>query len=133
VEWGHACDLRLHVVGRNDGPNGLARRCRRRSQCLCHGDRDERCGFCKGDKRGCRPGDGGILAWDATSMLLFGDQTVESTTDTDPAGLAQSFQYTAASDAQIYVDGSSTAANLLVGVYSNSGGNPGSLVARFRL
>jgi hypothetical protein len=69
-----------------------------------------------------------------SSAVLFGDQAVEGRSDSDPAGLAQSFQYTAAasgaiSDAQVYVDGASTAANLFVGVYSNSGGNPGSLIA----
>src|SRR5262245_14852662 len=70
----------------------------------------------------------------AASSFLVGKQQVQSAPDSSPAGMAQAFSYTArasgtTSDIDLYVNTGTTATKVLVGVYSDSSGKPGSLLA----
>ncbi len=65
--------------------------------------------------------------------VLLGDQIVESVLDSNPAGTAEAFQATAFTSGQvtyinIFVDATSTATQLVIGVYANSNGHPGALL-----
>ncbi|MEI7995351.1 MAG: hypothetical protein WCH01_10665, partial [Methylococcaceae bacterium] len=64
---------------------------------------------------------------------IAGDQNVESTVVSIPAGVAQAFKVTAQkakmmTNIQVYLDASSTATSLVAGIYTNNtDGHPGSL------
>ncbi len=63
---------------------------------------------------------------------LLGDADVEGTVDSNPAGTAEAFRETARSSRQLsglrlYVDARSTAAQVVLGVYSDRKGHPGTL------
>jgi chitodextrinase len=67
-------------------------------------------------------------------VVLLGEQTIQSNTDTDPAGTAEAFRYTAtasgaAASLKLYVSSGTTATSVKVGVYSNNNGHPGTLLA----
>jgi hypothetical protein len=68
--------------------------------------------------------------------ILVGDTSVETQRDTSAAGTAAAFQYTAGasgtvSKMSIYLDASSAATQVSVGLYTNAPGNtPGSLLAQ---
>jgi hypothetical protein len=67
------------------------------------------------------------------STPLLGDQTVEANVEVNSAGRAEAFRFTAAATgaaagARIYLDASNSARTVLVGVYNNAGGRPGSLL-----
>ena len=69
----------------------------------------------------------------ATPTVLFGDQNVQGTVDSNAAGLAQAWQTTGAasgtlSSLALYVDSTSTASQIAVGLYSDSGGHPSVLL-----
>ena len=66
---------------------------------------------------------------------LLGNQGVGSTTNSDPPGEAQAFQVTAASSGtlssmSIYLDSSSSATQLIAGLYATSGYNPGAILSQ---
>ena len=67
---------------------------------------------------------------------LIGDSTIEGTLDNNPAGLAEAFQFTASASGAInqlsvYIDASSTATQVLVGLYTNTAHNaPGTLLTQ---
>ena len=68
------------------------------------------------------------------STYLFGDQAVEATVDYNAAGLAEAFRTSSANTGtlrklRVYVDASSTATSIVVGVYSDNAGHPGTLLA----
>ena len=72
------------------------------------------------------------IAW---SDVLVGDATVAPSTDTDAAGSAEAFQATAPAPGtmtvlNVYVDSSSSAKTLVAGLYSDSGGHAGTLLAQ---
>ncbi len=67
--------------------------------------------------------------------MLLGDQNVEPQADHTPAGQAEAFQSTATaagtlSKMRVYVDAGSNAPKLVVGLYSDTGTHPGTLVAQ---
>jgi len=67
--------------------------------------------------------------------VLLGDQAVEGQIDTAPAGQAAAFQSTALSNGSlgslvIYLDASSTASQLVAGLYADAGGHPGALLGQ---
>jgi outer membrane protein assembly factor BamB len=69
------------------------------------------------------------------SGVLLGDQTVESVVDSNSLGSAEAFQTTASasgtvSTLSIYVDASSTAKTMFTGIYADSSGHPGALIAQ---
>ncbi len=69
------------------------------------------------------------------TKVLLGDQTVEASVDFNNAGLAEAFQTTGSaagtlSKVSIYVDTGSSATSLIVGVYANNNGHPGTLLAQ---
>ncbi len=72
----------------------------------------------------------------AGSTVLVGDQAVEANIDTNPVGVAEAFVYTAtasgtANQLYVYLDGTSTAAQVTVGLYTDSGSNnPGALLVQ---
>jgi hypothetical protein len=71
----------------------------------------------------------------AQPVLLVGSSTVQSTPDSNTAGRAEAFQYTAAATGSVttlyvYVDSGSTATKMVVGLYTDSANNPGSLLAQ---
>ena len=68
-----------------------------------------------------------------TPAMLVGDKSVAPSSDSNGAGFAQAFSYQAATsgtttDIDLYVNSGTTATKLLLGVYSNNGGQPGSLL-----
>jgi hypothetical protein len=68
------------------------------------------------------------------TTYLFGDQTIESTVDFNAAGLAEAFKTSSPNSGTLrkvttYVDAGSTVTSIVVGVYSDSGGHPGMLLA----
>jgi len=70
-----------------------------------------------------------------SSGVLLGDQTVESMVDSNILGQAEAFQTTASgsgtiSTLSIYVDASSTATRMYAGIYADSTGHPGALIAQ---
>ena len=71
----------------------------------------------------------------AAPVALVGDAKIEGMGDSDPAGSAEAFQYTAstsgtASRLYVYVDTTNAAAAVAVGLYTNTTGNdPGTLLA----
>jgi hypothetical protein len=69
------------------------------------------------------------------ATFLFGDQTVEPSSDSNPAGTAEAFQTTAtsggtATQLTIYIDTGSTANKITAGLYANNAGHPGALLAQ---
>ena len=69
------------------------------------------------------------------TKVLVGDQTLEPSVDFDDAGQAEATVSTATaagtlSKVSVYVDATSAATKVLVGVYSDSGGHPGTLLAQ---
>ncbi|MFI5088939.1 MAG: choice-of-anchor R domain-containing protein [Terriglobales bacterium] len=67
--------------------------------------------------------------------VLLGDQNVESTLDSNADGRAQAFQTTASasgvlSSLSLYVDPTSTASQIEIGLYSDAGGHPSSLLTQ---
>jgi hypothetical protein len=67
--------------------------------------------------------------------VLLGDQLIESQLDDNVLGLAEAFQSTASASGTvgallIYLDASSTAATLVAGLYADSAGHPGALIAQ---
>jgi hypothetical protein len=71
-----------------------------------------------------------------TSTILVGVNGLQAMQDGNSAGVAEAFQYTASASGTvnrlyIYVDSNSTAAQLIVGLYADVGGNaPGALLAQ---
>ena len=68
----------------------------------------------------------------STSMLL-GDQSLANYADNNPAGTAQAFSYTptasgTTTDIELYVNSGATATKLIVGLYSDASGTPGTLL-----
>lgn len=69
-----------------------------------------------------------------SGAVLLGDQSVESNRDSNAAGQAEAFQAVAAASGtvrsvSVFVDPFSTATSLHVGLYSDSAGHPGTLLA----
>jgi outer membrane protein assembly factor BamB len=67
--------------------------------------------------------------------VLFGDQAIESQRDSNTAGKAEAFQTTAAatgafSSMLVYVDASSTATKIYLGLYADNSGHPGALLTQ---
>ncbi len=72
----------------------------------------------------------------SSAGVLVGDTKVEANRDSNPAGMAEAFQYTASASGTVrklavYVDGSSTASKVVVGLYTNASRNtPGTLLTQ---
>ena len=71
----------------------------------------------------------------AATPVLFGDQLVEPGIDSNTAGKAEAFRVTATASGTltslaVYVDSTSTATSLVVGVYANNGSHPGALLTQ---
>jgi len=69
------------------------------------------------------------------SAQLLGDSTVNPAGDTDAAGQSEAFQTTASSTGSfntlnVYVDSSSQSTQVIVGLYSDVNGHPGSLLVQ---
>lgn len=67
--------------------------------------------------------------------LLFGNQVVESNVDSNSRGSAEAFQTTAnangtLSSMRVYLDSTSSAAKLYIGLYNDNGGHPGTLLTQ---
>jgi hypothetical protein len=77
---------------------------------------------------------GAGAAWVFSLPLLVGSSQVEPSIDSNPAGTAEAFLYTAVGTGSVgevsaYLDGMSSATSVTVGLYTNtSGGNPGVLL-----
>src|SRR5271168_25081 len=74
----------------------------------------------------------------AASTVLLGTQTVANSVDSDQAGQAEAFQFTATAGGtlgslSVYLDSSSRSTQLIVGLYSSSGQNPGALLTQASL
>jgi hypothetical protein len=74
------------------------------------------------------------MATAGSDPVLFGDQTVESTQDSNPAGVAQAWPFTnsrsgTTASISIYVDSANAATTLMVGLYASNNGSPGPLLA----
>jgi hypothetical protein len=67
--------------------------------------------------------------------VLLGDQSIEAQLDNNALGSAEAFPTTASASGTvttlwIYLDGSSTATKLVAGLYADSAGHPGALIAQ---
>ena len=67
--------------------------------------------------------------------VIFGDQVIESQRDSNTAGKAEAFQTTATatgtfSSMLVYVDASSTATKIYLGLYADNNGHPGALLTQ---
>jgi hypothetical protein len=68
-------------------------------------------------------------------MFLVGDQALELRTDTNSAGLAEAFHFTAAAGGALgrlsfYIDSTSRASRAVVGIYSGTATHPTTLLAQ---
>jgi hypothetical protein len=71
-------------------------------------------------------------------QLVVGNKTLESSVDSNPQGIAEAFRATPQKNGvvtavQVYLDASSTATELVAGIYSDVGGHPGTLLAQGKL
>jgi outer membrane protein assembly factor BamB len=78
---------------------------------------------------------GGTCTGSAPPPVLAGTQTLQPGVDTNSAGSAEAFQVTGAacgtvSALNLYVDSSSTASTIVVGLYADNAGNPGALLTQ---
>lgn len=69
------------------------------------------------------------------AQFLVGDQTVEPSTDSNPAGSAEAFKVTGSTGGTLssiytYVDALSTATAVTVGIYADNNGHPGTLLTQ---
>src|SRR5690349_12217888 len=67
--------------------------------------------------------------------VLLGTQTIGTQVDSDPIGIAEAFQATALGcgtigSVTVYLDSSSTAGKVTVGIYADNGGHPGTLLGQ---
>jgi hypothetical protein len=67
--------------------------------------------------------------------VLAGDNTIESNQDSNTAGTAEAFQFTALNSGtgtklNVYLSGSNQATNVRVGVYTDNNNNPGTLLSQ---
>jgi len=72
------------------------------------------------------------------AVTLMGDQVIESQVDYNTAGVAEAFQSTATASGSshsivFYLDGSSTASQVTLGIYSDAAGHPGTLLTQASL
>ena len=70
-----------------------------------------------------------------TSDVLLGDQSVENQTNSVAGGKAEAFQTTAKTSGNVkslvlYLDANSTVSQFVVGLYSDSGGHPGTMLSQ---
>jgi galactose oxidase-like protein/Big-like domain-containing protein len=75
-----------------------------------------------------------VTVSNSTTKVLLGDQAIESMTDYNDAGLAEASQGTAIasgtlSKLSVYIDGSNLSTQVLVGVYTDNAGHPGTLLS----
>jgi Galactose oxidase-like, Early set domain/Bacterial Ig domain len=71
----------------------------------------------------------------ASAAVLVGDATTAPSTDTDGSGLAEAFKTTASASGSadalnVFLDGSSKATRVVVGLYADKGGHPGALLVQ---
>jgi hypothetical protein len=71
----------------------------------------------------------------ASADTLIGNASVQSGTDSNDDGVAEAFPFTAsasgnATGASVFIDSDSTATGIVVGLYSDSGGAPGTLLGQ---
>jgi outer membrane protein assembly factor BamB len=83
--------------------------------------------------RAYSPGAGG--GGGGGSTVLLGNQAIEAQRDTNRLGQAEAFPTTGAangtmSSLSVYIDPTSTVSKVSAGIYANSGGHPGSLLAQ---
>jgi len=72
------------------------------------------------------------------AQFIMGDKTLEPWVDYKPQGTAQAFQTvpqktSVVTAVRVYLDSSSTATELVAGIYKNNNGHPGALVAQGKL
>jgi hypothetical protein len=70
-----------------------------------------------------------------TGTVLVGDQDIKANVDFNDGGLAEAFQATAAGTGTMkslsaYIDATSSASSVVVGLYSDAGGHPGTLLTQ---
>src|SRR5947209_11504713 len=70
----------------------------------------------------------------AADPVLFGDQVLEQTVDSNAGGTAEAFPFAnqtsgTTSSIDVYVDSHNTAQTLVAGIYADNGGNPGARLA----
>ena len=77
------------------------------------------------------------LVWSHSALagVLIGDSSIESAGDSNTGGLAEAFTYTASASGSVtalnaYVDTSSAATTLVVGLYTDSAAHPATLLAQ---
>ncbi len=76
-----------------------------------------------------------IGAFEAPAVKLIGERTIETGLDYNPAGLAEAFAFPANQSGilttlNVYLDPTSTATSVVVGLYANNSGHPGTLLSQ---
>src|SRR5262249_5628631 len=74
-------------------------------------------------------------AADASAAVLLGTQTIQTTADSDGAGIAEAWRTTATASGAlgsltVYVDSGNTATRLVAGLYTDASNKPGTLLAQ---
>lgn len=69
--------------------------------------------------------------------LVLGNPSIETVTDSNPAGSAEAFKTTAANDGvittmKLYIDAGSTATEVVTGIYDDNLGHPGKLLGQIK-
>lgn len=90
-------------------------------------------GTVRASPQGPDPGSGGCASG-TVPAVLFGNQSIGAIIDDNQRGSVEAFATTAASgnvgSLSVYLDSTSTVANIVVGLYSDSGGHPGTLLSQ---
>jgi len=78
---------------------------------------------------------GTLTATPVTRVVLFGDQSIETQRDSNALGVAEAFQTTASaggtlSSVLVYLDTTSSATRVYLGLYSDNAGHPGTLLSQ---
>ena len=76
----------------------------------------------------------GIVAAPSPAGTLLGSNVVQSSVDSNPAGMAEAFMFAASANGSssavnVYLDASNSAATVTVAVYDNNNGKPGTRLA----
>ncbi len=90
--------------------------------------------YSAGAKYNMSPASAYVIGTVETAAALLGDQSIAPSSDSNSAGVAQAFAYHATasgttSDIELYVNSGTTATKLTLGLYTDTNGKPGSLIA----
>lgn len=74
-----------------------------------------------------------VVVNNSAGIVLLGNQNIQTNTDSDPAGTAEAFKFTAVANGvagalKLYISTGTTATSVKAGIYSNNNNHPGTLL-----